>query len=101
VQESAGEFLAAEATPALARQAEKAPTRYSAALWEQFAELGWLGVSLPQAYGGQGLPLSYLALVFEQLGRHIAPLPVHATLVPALVIARHGSEQQKQELLPR
>jgi alkylation response protein AidB-like acyl-CoA dehydrogenase len=70
-------------------------------LWDKFAELGWLGVSLPEAYGGQGLPLTYTGLVFEELGRHIAPLPVHATLVPALVIARHGSEQQKQELLPR
>ncbi len=42
-----------------------------------------------------------MGLVFEELGRHIAPLPVHATLVPALVIARHGSAQQRQALLPR
>ena len=100
VQESAGEFLAAEATPAVVRAAEKDPLRYSQPLWDKFAGLGWLGLALPEAYGGQGLPLATLTLVFEQLGRYIAPLPVHATLVPALVIAKHGSEKQKQDLLP-
>lgn len=100
IQTSAAEFLAAEATPAVVRAAEKDPARYSKALWDKFAGLGWLGISLPEAYGGQGLPLSYTGLVFEELGRRIAPLPVHATLVPALVIARHGTEQQKQAVLP-
>jgi len=101
IQESAGEFLAAESTPAVVRAAEKDPARYSKALWKRFAQLGWLGISLPEDCGGQGLPLSYMGLVFEELGRHMAPLPVHATLVPALVIARHGTQQQKQDLLPR
>lgn len=101
VKESAGEFLAAESTPAAVRAAEKEPSRYSKTMWDQFAALGWLGVSLPEEHGGQGLPLSYTGLLFEELGRHIAPLPVHATVVPALVIARHGTDQQKRDLLPR
>lgn len=101
IKTAAGEFLAAESTAAVVRAAEKDPSRYSKALWQKFAELGWLAVSLPEEYGGQGLPLSTMGLVFEELGRHIAPLPVHATLLPALVIARHGSEQQKRDLLPR
>jgi alkylation response protein AidB-like acyl-CoA dehydrogenase len=101
IRTSAGEFLAAESTPAVVRAAEKDPLGYSKALWEGFAGLGWLGVSLPEAFGGQGLPLSYAGLVFEELGRSMAPIPVHATLVPALVLARHGSERQRRELLPR
>ncbi|MBG9390687.1 acyl-CoA dehydrogenase family protein [Caenimonas aquaedulcis] len=101
IKTSAGEFLAAESTPAVVRAAEKDPLRYSKPLWNKFADLGWLGISLPEAQGGQGLPWSYTGLVFEELGRYIAPLPVHATLVPALVIAKHGSEQQRQALLPR
>ena len=100
IKTSAGEFLLAEATPEVVRAAEIDPLRYAKALWDKFAGLGWLGISLPEAYGGQGLPLSYTGLVFEELGRHIAPLPVHATLVPALVIAKHASESQKQALLP-
>ncbi|MES3000482.1 MAG: acyl-CoA dehydrogenase family protein [Pseudomonadota bacterium] len=101
IKTSAGEFLEAESTPAVVRAAEVHSLRYSKPLWDKFTALGWLGISLPEAYGGQGLPLSYMGLVFEELGRYIAPLPVHATLVPALVIAKHGSEQQKQELLPK
>jgi alkylation response protein AidB-like acyl-CoA dehydrogenase len=101
IKTSAGEFLEAESTPAVVRAAEVHALRYSKPLWDKFTALGWLGISLPEAHGGQGLPLTYMGLVFEELGRHIAPLPVHATLVPALVIAKHGSEQQKQELLPK
>jgi alkylation response protein AidB-like acyl-CoA dehydrogenase len=101
IKTSAGEFLAAESAPAVVRAAERDALRYARPLWEKFAGLGWLGISLPEDCGGQGLPLSYMGLVFEELGRHIAPLPVHATLVPALVIARHGSEQQRKALLPR
>jgi alkylation response protein AidB-like acyl-CoA dehydrogenase len=95
IEGAAGEFLAAECTPALVRTCEKEASRYSTALWRKFASLGWLGLSLPEAQGGQALPLSYLGLLFEQLGRHIAPLPVHATLVPALVIAKHGTVAQQ------
>lgn len=101
IKTSAGEFLAGESTPSVVRAAEKDPSRHSRALWAKFVELGWLGVSLPEAHGGQGLPLSYTGLLFEELGRHIAPLPVHATLVPALVVARHGSGQQRHAVLPR
>lgn len=101
IRDSVRGFLAAECTPAVVRAAEQDPRRHAEALWKNFAELGWLGVSLPEACGGQGLPLSHAGLVFEELGRHIAPLPVHATLVPALVIARHGSARQRDEILPK
>jgi alkylation response protein AidB-like acyl-CoA dehydrogenase len=95
VQRAAAGFLATEATPALARQAERDPERMSRGLWAKVAELGWLGISLPEAYGGQDLPLSYLGLLFEELGRHIAPVPMLGTMVSALILARHGSPAQR------
>jgi alkylation response protein AidB-like acyl-CoA dehydrogenase len=100
VQETARAFLAAEATPAMARAAEAHPLRYAPALLKSIADLGWLGISLPEEVGGQGLPLSYLGLLLEEAGRHVAPVPLHATLVPALILARHGSAAQRA-LLPR
>ena len=48
IQETAREFFAAESTPALVRAAEKDPGQYSAALWKKIADLGWLGISLPE-----------------------------------------------------
>lgn len=98
IRDTARSFLAGECTPQEVRAAEQDDSGYSRGLWRRFAELGWLGLSLPEAYGGQDLPTTYLALLFEELGRHIAPLPVHSTLMPALVIAKYGTETQKELL---
>jgi alkylation response protein AidB-like acyl-CoA dehydrogenase len=73
---------------------------YPPALWKQMAELGWLGMSLPEEYGGQGLPITYLGLVLQEAGRVMAPVPLHSTMVAALTIAEEGSDQQKKEILP-
>ena len=95
VQQAVAQFLKAECTPALVRASEIDPTGYSKELWDKFASLGWLTLCLPEDAGGQALPLPYLGLVFEELGRYIAPLPVHSTMVSALVLAKHGSSEQR------
>jgi alkylation response protein AidB-like acyl-CoA dehydrogenase len=100
IQKAAAEFFATESTPALVRAAERTATRTSPELWAKMAELGWLGISLPEDCGGQGLSLPYLGLVFEEIGRHLAPVPALGTTVAALVLARHGSAAQRA-LLPR
>ena len=101
VKNLAREFLETECPPNLARDMEKDDLGYPPELWRQMAGLGWLGISLPEQYGGQGLPLTYLGLITEELGRAIAPVPFHSTMVAALTIAEAGSDRQKQDLLPR
>jgi alkylation response protein AidB-like acyl-CoA dehydrogenase len=101
VKNLAREFLEAECPPRLARDMEKDDLGFPPRLWQQMADLGWLGISLPEHYGGQGLPLTYLGLVSEELGRAISPVPFHSTMVAALTIAEAGSEEQKQTLLTR
>lgn len=98
VRDAAASFLATEATASLVREAERDPDRISRALWARIAELGWLGISLPEECGGQDLPLSYLGLLFEELGRRLAPVPMLGTMVAALIIARHGSPAQRELL---
>lgn len=98
IQETARDFFVAEATPSLIRRVEKDDGRYSPELWEKLAELGWIGISLPEDCGGQGLPLTYLGLIMEEVGRHLAPIPMHSTMVPALVLARYGSASQRELL---
>jgi alkylation response protein AidB-like acyl-CoA dehydrogenase len=98
VQNAAAEFFAAESAPALVRAAERSPGRIDRALWAKVAELGWIGISLPEEVGGQGLSLSYLGLVFEEVGRCLAPIPMLSTVVTALVLARHGSAPQRAML---
>ena len=101
VKNAAREFLEAECPPTIARAMEKDELGYPPDLWNQMAELGWFGISLPEEYGGQGLPLTYLGIILEEVGRAIAPVPFHSTIVPALTIARDGTEELRQELLPR
>ena len=98
IREAASEFLAGECTSALVRKIETDPLQYSPALWEKFAENGWLQLCLSDKNGGQELPLTYLALLFELAGYHIAPIPLHSTMVPAMIIDRHGSAEQQQLL---
>ena len=101
VKNAAREFLEAECPPSLARAIEQDERGYSVELWEQMASLGWFGISLPESYGGGGLPVSYLALILEECGRAIAPVPFHSTATAALAVARYGSDEQKQAILPR
>ena len=101
VKNLAREFLEAECPPSLARQMEKDDLGYPPALWQKMADLGWFGMSLPERFEGQGLPLTYLGLILEEVGRAIAPVPFHSTMVPALTLAEAGTEAQQQALLPR
>ncbi|KAA0942856.1 acyl-CoA dehydrogenase family protein [Streptomyces apricus] len=79
--------------------AEKAhPTE----LWAEAAKLGYLGVNLPEAYGGGGGGIADLSIVLEELGAAGCPL-LMLVVSPAIcgtVIARFGTDQQKQEWLP-
>ncbi|MET9558965.1 acyl-CoA dehydrogenase family protein [Streptomyces tauricus] len=79
--------------------AEKAhPTE----LWAEAAKLGYLGVNLPEEYGGGGGGIAELSIVLEELGAAGCPL-LMMVVSPAIcgtVIARFGTEEQKQEWLP-
>ncbi len=100
VKTSAREFLELECPPALVRDMERDERGYPAELWSKVVALGWPGLALPEKYGGQGLPLTYLGIVLEEMGRALAPLPIHSTSVAALTIASDGTEAQCRETLP-
>ncbi len=100
VRDAARSFLEVESPPSLARAMEQDELGYPPELWRKMAELGWLGIYLSEAYGGQGLPLTYLGILLDEIGRAIAPVPLHSTSVPALTLELHGSDEQKQGILP-
>src|SRR3954469_2913041 len=84
------------------RKLENDPIGYSPALWSALGELGLLGLTVDEGYGGSGMSMLDAALVYEELGRAIVPSPhfVSCVLV-AGALARLGDEAQKSELLPR
>jgi pimeloyl-CoA dehydrogenase small subunit len=71
-------------------------------IWKQFAELGLLGASLPEEYGGLGGAAIETMIVMEAFGRALVVEPYVPTVVIAGGLFRAaGSERQKQEWLPR
>ncbi|MFF8728006.1 acyl-CoA dehydrogenase family protein [Streptomyces sp. NPDC015171] len=73
-----------------------------AELWSEAGKLGYLGVNLPEAYGGGGGGISELSIVLEELGAAGSPL-LMLVVSPAIcgtVIARFGTEEQKRTWLP-
>ena len=70
-------------------------------LWSQAAELGWLGVGIPDQYGGLGMGAQGLAILHNELGRQAAPGPFIATLSVAQTILECADEAARQMWLPR
>jgi alkylation response protein AidB-like acyl-CoA dehydrogenase len=69
-------------------------------LLRRFAELGWLGVSLPTEYGGGGAGMVEECIFLEETARGQAPIHAYGTgLTAAQTYLRHGNEQQKKEVL--
>jgi alkylation response protein AidB-like acyl-CoA dehydrogenase len=103
LRRSAREFAAARFDIAQLRAYRDAgdPLGYSRALWRQMAELGWVGILFPEAYGGLGLGYAELGVVLEELGRRLLPHPFLSTvLLAGNAILRSGSEEQKHAVLP-
>ncbi|MBA0053250.1 acyl-CoA dehydrogenase [Streptomyces sp. AJS327] len=71
-------------------------------LWRETAKLGYLGVSLPEEYGGGGGGITELSIVLEELGAAGCPLllMIVSPAICGTVIARFGTEEQKREWLP-
>ncbi|GGX84736.1 acyl-CoA dehydrogenase family protein [Streptomyces hiroshimensis] len=76
--------------------------RHTDELWAEAGKLGYLGVNLPEAYGGGGRGMVELAVVLEELGAAGCPLllMVVSPAICGTVIARFGTEEQKRRWLP-
>jgi alkylation response protein AidB-like acyl-CoA dehydrogenase len=70
------------------------------ALWRAIAELGWLGMLLPEEHGGMGLGATEMSRVLEEAGRGLLPGPFLATLLGAQAILLGGNEAQRAAWLP-
>src|SRR5712691_11484121 len=71
-------------------------------LWGALAREGYLGISVPEEYGGGGLGITELAMVCEELAAAGCPLTllVVSPAISGTIIARFGSEEQKRRWLP-
>ncbi|PSQ00508.1 acyl-CoA dehydrogenase [Halobacteriales archaeon QS_4_70_19] len=72
--------------------------------WDALADAGWLGVAIPEEYGGEGLGMLEMTIVIEELSRAGTMGGIVFVLTPVfggIGIQRHGTEEQKAAYLPR
>ena len=71
-------------------------------LWQDMAELGWMGTVIPEEFGGIGLSHEDLCVLAEEIGRSLAPTPFSSSVYLATeAILLAGSEGQRADYLPR
>ncbi|MBM3131924.1 MAG: acyl-CoA dehydrogenase [Chloroflexi bacterium] len=101
LKKSARDFLATECPKSVIRQIEASETGHSPEIWKKMADLGWMGLALPEEYGGSGMKLLDLAVLVEEFGRAAMPGPfINAVIFGGRPIAEFGTEDQKKALLP-
>lgn len=101
IRDSIRKFLRAENPIAVAREATQGSTGYAVETWKKIADLGWAGIGIPEQYGGGGLGLQELALMYEEFGRALYQGPhFGGAFLCGQLVLRLGSETQKRELLP-
>lgn len=98
--ETVSSFLAKRDAIGAARELLEAPEETLPALWDELVSLGWLGLHLPEPYGGSGYGLEELVIVVEESGRTVTPGPFVPTVIASALIDAVADDDLKAELLP-
>ena len=102
LRESADRFVNETYTADHRRRIANDPLGFSADLWKEFAELGWLALPIAEADGGLGGGAVEIGILMEAFGRGLVSEPYLSTVViGASLISECGTEAQKQALLPK
>jgi alkylation response protein AidB-like acyl-CoA dehydrogenase len=99
IKSTAHDFLAARFKSERIREIAASEDGFDASGWQEMAELGWAGLALPEEWGGQGLGIVELAVLFEEMGYALAPSPLLSNTVVGLALAAGGSDEQKERWL--
>ncbi len=102
LRKMARDFFTNEMPMKRVRELMNDDTGHSPELWKKMADLGWLGLVLPEEYGGAGMNFRDLTILLEEMGRIVMPGPFISTLLLAgMPILAHGTAAQKKEILPK
>ena len=102
LRETVRGVCARHAGPDVVRGMEDDPVGYPEEFWRQLGELGLIGLTLPERWGGSDMSMLDAMVVYDELGRALAPSPHFVSSVMAGgVLARAGTDEQKRTWLPR
>jgi alkylation response protein AidB-like acyl-CoA dehydrogenase len=99
IKSTAHDFLASRFKSERLREIAASESGFDESCWKEMAELGWAGLALPEEWGGQGLGIVDLAVLFEEMGYVCAPSPLLSNTIAGLTLAAGGSEEQKERWL--
>jgi alkylation response protein AidB-like acyl-CoA dehydrogenase len=99
IKRTATEMLAARFKPERVRELAEAG-QHDEGAWKEMSELGWAGIFIGEDHGGQGLGIVELAILTEELGYALAPVPLLSNAAAGLVLEHAGSDEQKERWLP-
>ena len=98
LRESVEKLVAAEYPFEVRRELAASEAGFSHELWRKFAELGWLGLGIPEDAGGVGEGPVETAIVMEGLGAGLAVEPYLATVVMGADLLKRGGVSQRDRL---
>jgi len=82
-------------------RAELDAKQHNATLWQEITELGWLGINVPEAYGGLELGLASVVPIVENMGRYLTPSPYLYHVLACEALESSASETQKSTWFPK
>src|SRR3954471_2892629 len=100
LRDSIRSYFARRCPTSVVRDLEASDAGYDPAMWREMADLGWLGMTVPEVDGGGGGEFLSLIPLYEEMGRAVVPSPHLDTTVASEVLLTLGSDAQKGELLP-
>ncbi len=98
--DTASEFLLKRRSRAAARALLEGAEETRPEFWSELADLGWLGLHLPEKFGGSGYGMPELVVVVEEMGRGIAPGGFVPTVIASAVINAAAQPAEKKKFLP-
>ncbi|HEU5105815.1 MAG TPA: acyl-CoA dehydrogenase family protein [Solirubrobacterales bacterium] len=99
IKSTAHDFLASRFKSERLREIAAGDSGFDESGWKEMAELGWAGLALPEEWGGQGLGIVDLAVLFEEMGYVCAPSPLLSNTIVGLALSVGGSDEQKDRWL--
>ena len=99
IKRTAKDLLADRFKPERVRELAEAKA-YDDDAWKEMCEIGWAGIFIDEAHGGQELGTVELIILLEELGYALAPVPFFSNTAAGLAIQVAGSDEQRERWLP-
>lgn len=102
IRSTSADWLSERASPDFVRAMAEDERGYTDDYWRELADLGWLGLLVPERDGGSGMEFSDMAVLLQEWGAALAPGPlVESSVVSAYIAEASDSDEFKSDMLQR